>query len=83
MQRVDVALGRHGLRRRRQGLPQHLPAEHGAPAEVLALAAEEIDLDALEGELLHQIVEDLAHDALPARARPSSTSATTIAVRRA
>ena len=33
-------------------LAEHLAAEDGAPAEVLALATEEVLLDALEGEQL-------------------------------
>ena len=95
MERVHVALVGDGLHGSRQRLPEHLPAEHRAPAEILALAAEEIDLDALEGQELHQIVEDLAHAPrswfafafafAPAlsRASASSTSVTIIVARRA
>ena len=38
---------------------QHLAAEDRAPAQVLTLPAKQIDLDALEGEQLHQLVENL------------------------
>ncbi len=48
MQRVDVAIGGDRLHRGRQRLPEHLAAEDGAPAEVLALAAEEIAVESLE-----------------------------------
>jgi hypothetical protein len=54
-----VALGRDGLHRSRERLTEDLTAEHGAPAEVLALAAEEVLLDSLEGEEIDELVEDV------------------------
>ena len=67
VQRVHVALGRHRLHRRRERLPEHLPAEHGAPAEVLALAAKQVLFDALEREELDELVEDFRHPAIVTR----------------
>ena len=63
MQRVDVAIGRHGLHGGRQRLPEHLPAEHRAPAEVLALPAEQVLLDSLEREQIEEPLEDVGHAA--------------------
>ena len=53
-----MALGRDRLHGRRERLTEHLAAEHRAPAEILALAAEEVLLDALEREELDELVED-------------------------
>ena len=58
MERVHVALARHRLHRGGERLPEDLAAEDGAPAEVLALAAEEVLFDALEREQLDELVED-------------------------
>src|SRR5580692_3108889 len=51
----------HGLRRGRQRLPEDLSAEDGPPAEVLAVAAKEIAVDALEGEEVDEVLEDGLH----------------------
>ena len=64
VERVHVALGRDRLHRGGERLTEHLAAEHRSPPEVLALAAEEVLLDSLEGEELDELVEDaLRHDA--------------------
>src|SRR3546814_7170144 len=54
VQRVRVArLGQRRLRRR-QRLPQHLPAEHVLGADVAALAAEQVVLEPLQREQFDQ-----------------------------
>ena len=55
---MHVALGWNGLHRGRERLAEHLTAEDRAPAEILALPAEEILLDALEREQLDELLED-------------------------
>src|SRR5262245_17038463 len=45
VQRVHATFRRNGLHRGRERLSQHLSAEHGAPSEILALAAEEVLFD--------------------------------------
>ena len=62
--RVDVALRRHRLHRRGERLAEHLAAVDRAPAEVLALATEEVFLDPLEREELHERIEDVRHGLL-------------------
>jgi hypothetical protein len=61
VERVDVALGRHRLRRCRGCLAKHLAAEHRAPAEILDLPKKPVLFDPLEGEQLHQLIEDDGH----------------------
>ena len=61
MQRVHGALLGDGLLGRRQRLTQHLAAEHAPPAQVLALPAEDVLLDALEAQDLDQLGQDVAH----------------------
>ena len=68
MQRVHRPLRGHRLRARRERLPEHLPAEDRAPAEILALAAEEVAVEALEGEQFDQIGEQAVHGVSPAPA---------------
>ncbi len=51
VQRVHVARAR-GIARRRERLPEHLPAKHPVAADVAALAAEDVVFDALELEQL-------------------------------
>jgi len=50
VQRVDDPPAADGLRRRGQRLSDHLPAEDRTPAEILAAAAEQVAVDALEAE---------------------------------
>jgi hypothetical protein len=57
VQRVHAPVLRHGLHRRGQGLSEHLPAEDGAPPEILALSSEEVLFQTLEREELHQVTE--------------------------
>ncbi len=59
---VDLAPGRYGLGRRREGLPEDLAAVDGAPAQILTLAAKQVLFDFLEGELLDERSEDGARD---------------------
>ena len=47
--------------RRHQRLPEHLTAEHLGAADVAALAAEQIELQALERHHLDQVLEKLVH----------------------
>ncbi len=63
MERVDGAVGGDGLRGGGEGLAEHLAAEDGAPAEVLAGAAEEVAVDALEGEEVDEVFQDALHGA--------------------
>jgi hypothetical protein len=56
---MHVAVRRNRLNGRRKRLAEDLPAEHGAPAEILALPAKEVCLDAFESEQLNQFVEDV------------------------
>ncbi len=74
MERVHLAFRNDSLHRSRERLPEDLPAEDGAPAEVLALAAKEVLFDALEREELYELAEDRGHGdrAYPvARCEPS------------
>jgi hypothetical protein len=52
----------HGTRRSDQGLAQYLPAEDLGRADVTALAAEQVVLEALEVEQLQQFGEPRVHD---------------------
>ncbi len=61
MQRMHVSLRRHRLHRRRQCLPEHLPAEHRAPPEILTLTAKQVLLELLECEQRHQLVQNIRH----------------------
>ena len=57
-----VHLTRAGrVARGRKRLAEHLPAEHSVPAEVAALPAEDVVLDALELEQVQQVREDRFH----------------------
>ena len=51
----------HRARRGDQGLAQHLPAEDLRRADVTALAAEQVVLEALEVEQLQQVGESRVH----------------------
>jgi len=62
VQRVHHAIFRR-RRRRHQGLPQNLPAEYLRAADVPALAAKQVHLEALERHHLDQIIEQLIHSA--------------------
>ena len=59
MQRVHHAVILDRRVRRHQRLAQHLAAENLRAADVAALAAEQVDLEALERELLQQVGEAL------------------------
>jgi hypothetical protein len=50
VERVHRAVIGDGLRRGGERLAEHLAAEDGAPAEVLAVAAEEVAVEAFEAE---------------------------------
>ena len=54
---VDAAVRRDRLRRGREGLPEHLSAEDGPPPEVLAFAAKQVAIDALEREQVDQVLQ--------------------------
>ena len=60
MERVHLAIARHRLLRRRQRLSEHLPAEHRAPAEVLALPAKQRVLEALETKEAQELAQKLS-----------------------
>ena len=45
----------------RQGLAQHLPAEHLWAADIAALAAENVLLDTLQAEQRNQVIENRVH----------------------
>ena len=85
MERVHVTLSRHGLHRSGERLPEDLPTEHRAPAEVLALPAEQALFDLLERELRHELLEDLTagerHRSPPRATLGGTTRATTAAAR--
>jgi hypothetical protein len=74
MERVHQAIDRHGARRRRQRLAEHLAAEHRGPAQVLALSAIQVLLDLLEREQGDQIVEDAGHGYSSRSAVPAGAS---------
>ena len=61
MQRVHHASIVHGGARRLQRLSQHLPAEYLRAAGVAALAAEQVDFESLELELLLKVGEAVVH----------------------
>jgi hypothetical protein len=61
VQRVHRAVGADGLGRGRQRLAQHLAAEDRAPAEVLAAAAEQVAVEAFEGEQIDERGEHGLH----------------------
>ena len=61
MQRVHHAAVFDGGARRLQRLAEHLPAEHLRAAGVAALAAEQVDLEAFEFELLLEVGEPSVH----------------------
>ena len=73
---MDRALGRHRLHRRRERLTEDLPAEDRAPAEILALAAEQVLFDLLEREELDQLVEDFRHPPIVTRRRYAASAVT-------
>ena len=58
MDRVHVAHGVDGALRGRQRLPEHLAAEHVLGADVAALAAEQIVLEAFEAKQVDQLCDD-------------------------
>jgi hypothetical protein len=60
---VGDAVGRDREGGRRQRLPQDLPAVDRAPAEILALAAEQVLLDAFEGQQGDELFENARHTA--------------------
>jgi hypothetical protein len=60
MQGMHVATIDGGARRD-QRLPEHLAAEHLRAADVAALAAEQVELDALELEQAQQVIEQVIH----------------------
>ena len=68
VQRVGLA-ALHRAARGHQRLPDHLPAEHRAAAEVCALSAEEVDLELLQVELPDELLQGLAHAAMLHRER--------------
>src|SRR5690606_20357258 len=57
VQRVRAAFRRQRQLGGRQGLPEHLPAEHVLGADVPALAPEQVVLEAFQGEQLDQLVD--------------------------
>ena len=61
MERVDGAVARHGAGRRHQGLPGHLAAEDALLELVGGAAAEDVDLDGLEVEEPHKVLEGGRH----------------------
>ena len=64
MQRMRVARGFERRVRGRQCLAQHLPAEHVLGADVAALAAEQVVLEAFEREQVDQLGNGGGHDGL-------------------
>ena len=61
---MHVAVGVDGAARRHQRLGEHLAAEHPCPLAIGgAHPAEEVDLERLEIEQLHEVVEVGAHAA--------------------
>ena len=64
VERVHRAVRRDGLRGGGERLAQHLAAEDGAPAEVLAVAAEEVAVEALEGEEIDEVGQQSLHGRL-------------------
>ena len=71
MQRVHVALV-DGRARSDERLPQHLAAEHLRAADVTTLAAEQVDLDALELEKPQKIGKQGVHRRVTGRLRAAS-----------
>ena len=63
MQGVDGAAFGDRLLRRGQRLPEDLAPEDAAPAEVLALTAEDVLFDALEAENCDQLTQHIPHGA--------------------
>ncbi len=59
MERVDAPALGDGLLGGRERLADDLAAEDPAPAEVLAVTAEDVLLDALELEDRHQLVDEV------------------------
>jgi len=66
MQGMNGAVGIDRALRRRQGLAQNLAAEHIACADVAALAAEQVFLEALQLQQFDKFADDgIGHWVLP------------------
>ena len=63
MQGVRRTVGVHGARGRHERLPQHLPAENTAAAEITRLAPEQIVFQVFEIQKVEKILQYGSHGA--------------------
>jgi hypothetical protein len=75
---MNRPVGRHGAARRHQSLARDLPPENPLQAVLGAAATEDVELNLLQVEQVHQPVQGLAHSppfASTASAAPADTDA--------